>query len=202
MTFHDNLRFYREKRGYSSLELAKLLSIPYTTYKGYENQGREPKYAILCKMADILNVSLDDLLGHLPENEDEKIVSIINNSLNKSLDLFNDLSKDVHISLSNLDDNNIFFTFRLKGVNEYTIPIDKNFIVNKIKDLTASEEIRKEKNLRYFILDSVFCNTMVILINVIKLKLKADNDTTAIALADEVNALRLAKEKYLDKNLW
>lgn len=73
MDFKDRLRYYREQRGYSSDELAKLLDIPYTTLKGYENAGREPKYNILVKIADILNVSLDDLLGRTPTNEDEKI---------------------------------------------------------------------------------------------------------------------------------
>ena len=73
MDFKDRLRYYREQRGYSSDELAKLLDIPYTTLKGYENAGREPKYNILIKIADILNVSLDDLLGRTPTNEDEKI---------------------------------------------------------------------------------------------------------------------------------
>lgn len=73
MDFKDRLRYYREQRGYSSDELAKLLDIPYTTLKGYENAGREPKYNILVKIADILNVSLDDLLGRTPTSEDEKI---------------------------------------------------------------------------------------------------------------------------------
>ena len=39
------------------------LNISYSTYKGYESQGREPKYETLCRIADLLKVSTDDLLG-------------------------------------------------------------------------------------------------------------------------------------------
>ena len=64
MSFQENLKFYREKAGYKSArEVAEALSLPYNTYAGYESKGREPKYQTLCKIADLLNVSLDDLLG-------------------------------------------------------------------------------------------------------------------------------------------
>lgn len=78
MSFQENLRYYREQRGYSSDELAKLLDIPYTTLKGYENAGREPKYNILVKIADILNVSLDDLLGRKEPQLKDNLMKIKN----------------------------------------------------------------------------------------------------------------------------
>lgn len=64
MGFHENLRHYREKAGYKTAkELADVLKLPYNTYAGYESKGREPKYQMLCKIADLLNVSTDELLG-------------------------------------------------------------------------------------------------------------------------------------------
>ena len=72
MGFQENLRYYREQAGYSSIKLAKILQIPYTTYKNYENMRNEPKYETLIKIADVLNVSTDKLLGRstlLPEKE-------------------------------------------------------------------------------------------------------------------------------------
>ena len=64
MSFSENLRKYRERAKYSSKELADTLKIKYTTYLNYENAGAEPRYEILMKIADTLDVSLDDLLGY------------------------------------------------------------------------------------------------------------------------------------------
>lgn len=72
MSFKENLRYYREKAGFKlAKDFARALDISYSTYKGYENQRREPKYQTLCKIADLLNVSTDELLGH--ENVSFKI---------------------------------------------------------------------------------------------------------------------------------
>ncbi len=64
MSFAENLRKYRERAGYSSKELADIIKIKYTTYLNYENAGSEPRYDMLKKIADTLDVSIDDLLGH------------------------------------------------------------------------------------------------------------------------------------------
>lgn len=68
--FSNRLKEYRLAAGYKTgkdfvEEIKKTTSfdIPYTSYMNYENKGVEPKYEVLCKIADFLNVSLDDLLG-------------------------------------------------------------------------------------------------------------------------------------------
>lgn len=86
MSFQENLRYYREKAGYKQAkDFAKVLDVPYPTYVGYESQGREPKYNTLCKIADILQVSTDDLLGRttniLGKNEDERLKQTLNKIL-------------------------------------------------------------------------------------------------------------------------
>ena len=64
MTFQDNLRHYREKAGYAQAkDFAAAIGVKYSTYIGYENQGREPKYDTLRRIAEALNVSIDTLLG-------------------------------------------------------------------------------------------------------------------------------------------
>ena len=71
MAFQENLRYYREKAGYKQAkEFTKILGLRYTTYVSYKNKGREPKFTILCKIADLLHVSTDELLGR--ENNIEK----------------------------------------------------------------------------------------------------------------------------------
>lgn len=65
MTFQDNLKRYREMAGYSQAkEFAEKIGVPYQTYMGYENRGREPKFSTLVKIADALNMSIDKLLSH------------------------------------------------------------------------------------------------------------------------------------------
>ncbi len=72
--FHSNLRNLREMSGYSQKEFADLVGIPVTTYRNYENTLREPSYDILIKIADILRVSVGELIG--AENGDEKYAAL------------------------------------------------------------------------------------------------------------------------------
>lgn len=63
MSFQDNLKFYREKAGYKTAkDFAKILSVSYDAYIGYENKGREPKYSVLVEIAQTLGVTTDELL--------------------------------------------------------------------------------------------------------------------------------------------
>lgn len=74
MSFQENLKYYREKAGYKTAkEFADVLNIPYNTYTAYENQKREPKLEMLIKIADLLNISLDDLLGRKEQSNDSLI---------------------------------------------------------------------------------------------------------------------------------
>lgn len=64
MEFNERLKHYREKAGYKTAkDFAKKLELPYPTYVAYENTDREPKFSLLVKIAQLLNVSTDDLLG-------------------------------------------------------------------------------------------------------------------------------------------
>lgn len=79
MSFQENLKHYREKAGYKSAkEFANTLGIPPNTYVGYEVRGREPKYEMLCKIADLLQVSTDDLLGREDNYSKDNIIKIRN----------------------------------------------------------------------------------------------------------------------------
>ena len=74
MEFKDILKSYRLKSGMTKAEFSRKLGIDsYSTYNNYEVGSSEPKIDMLIKIADLLNVSLDDLVGRTPTNEDEKI---------------------------------------------------------------------------------------------------------------------------------
>ena len=68
-TLGENLRFYREKAGFSTAkEFAAAIGMNYASYVAYENRDRQPAANTLLKIADALNVSINALLG-FPEVE-------------------------------------------------------------------------------------------------------------------------------------
>lgn len=62
--FNQNLRIFREKKGITQIQMAKLLGIPVTTYRNYENTSRQPDFDVLVNMSEILEISIDKLLGN------------------------------------------------------------------------------------------------------------------------------------------
>ena len=64
--FAKRLKEERERLGITQKEMALRLSIPLDTYKNYESQGqrsREPDLRMVSKIADVLDVSVDHLIG-------------------------------------------------------------------------------------------------------------------------------------------
>lgn len=61
--FAENLRMARLTRGYSQQNMAEMLGISRSAYAGYEIGRRSPNLELLLEMAEILYVSVDDLLG-------------------------------------------------------------------------------------------------------------------------------------------
>jgi transcriptional regulator with XRE-family HTH domain len=181
LDFKDRLRYYREQRGYSSDELAKLLDIPYTTLKGYENAGREPKYNILVKIADILNVSLDDLLGRTPTSEDEKIKELFalkNGDKNGDIDILsinlNNIKKDCILFDIYLYDNKNISADKKRGlikenknrklVNKSIMSIDKVEFIKLLKDLREQAMSEYFHNVKIFLHD-FYHNAYIIKLN-------------------------------------
>lgn len=63
MQFSQNLKEYRLALGLTQKAMAQHLGISDRGYRYYEMGTREPNLSSLIQIADILNVSLDDLVG-------------------------------------------------------------------------------------------------------------------------------------------
>lgn len=64
MSFRENLKRLRNERGYSAAkDFAKVIGVRYSVYLKYESGEEEPKYEVLTKIADVLDVTIDELLG-------------------------------------------------------------------------------------------------------------------------------------------
>mgnify|MGYP001080835744 FL=1 len=61
--FNKRLREMRIKRGYTQQHLADSVDIALRSYQCYETGTRTPCYDLLIRIADILDVSLDYLMG-------------------------------------------------------------------------------------------------------------------------------------------
>ena len=67
MNFRENLIQFRKAKYPSARKFAQELGIPYNTYLSYENPAKptEPRYEMLVKIAALLDVTTDELLGYV-----------------------------------------------------------------------------------------------------------------------------------------
>ncbi|MDE7083261.1 MAG: helix-turn-helix domain-containing protein [Clostridia bacterium] len=61
--FADRLKLLRIEKGLNQTELAEQLSVNQRSVSNWENSLREPSFEMLMKLAQILEVSTDYLLG-------------------------------------------------------------------------------------------------------------------------------------------
>lgn len=205
MSFQENLRYHRKKAGYQQAkDFAMALNISYSTYKGYESQGREPKYETLCKIADLLQVSTDDLLGRttniLGNDEDNRLIERINDILSTDIN-------NLDIELNKIDDKYIYFEFKnkLDLKEQIKLMIDKK---NFIKNLNIIDDyFKNQKNI--FIKNSLIlllfkgyegysdCLFKILKSNVSENK-KFDTEG-AILTIDKVKEFLNKHKEYIDK---
>lgn len=63
MRFAECLQSIRKSEKVTQLQLAEIIGVDRTTVAKYETGAREPDLETLCKLAEALNVSTDELLG-------------------------------------------------------------------------------------------------------------------------------------------
>ena len=61
--FNENLRAARDRKNMTQKDVADNIGVAKSTYSLYESGNREPNVQTIKKLADLLNVSADDLLG-------------------------------------------------------------------------------------------------------------------------------------------
>lgn len=64
----ERISLLRESRGMTQEELAAKLGISRSSMSHYEKNRRKPDYVIISAIADIFHVSIDYLLGRVPDN--------------------------------------------------------------------------------------------------------------------------------------
>ena len=70
----ENLKKARERLGITKVEAARRMNIPQSSYVRYENGGRKPTLATINQMAQVLETSVDYLIGESAESEADTAV--------------------------------------------------------------------------------------------------------------------------------
>ena len=65
--FPQRLNQTRKQKGFTAQQMADLLHVTLRTYRNYESGTTNPSFTILVRIADILGVSTDYLLGRTEE---------------------------------------------------------------------------------------------------------------------------------------
>lgn len=123
----------------SQKEMAAKLEIPVSTYSGYENNHREPNSAMLNKIADILGVSLECLLGI--DLTDEELAAAVADNMFNIAGFEVDLLENGAYMITNYDEHFYFFATK-EEVEE---------IINNAAGLMAYEldKLKKTKEVVY-----------------------------------------------------
>lgn len=111
------LKEFRQKRGMTQEDVANALGIPKKTYQNYEREVREADSSILCALADLYDVTLDELMGRtaIPteelhaliaeaESQQDELVGIFQNLNASGRALLLSIARDVeeYVSQSNM----------------------------------------------------------------------------------------------------
>ena len=73
--FSINLKNYRKKKNLSQCTLAKALHYGCTTIANYESGRNEPSIDSLIKLAETLDVTIDELVGVKPKSDEMYLLS-------------------------------------------------------------------------------------------------------------------------------
>lgn len=175
--FSENLKKYRLNQKLSKAELARKLNLQYTTYDNYERGTGEPKLNKLIEIANILNVSIDDLVGRTPTSEDEKIKELFALK-NGDIDILsinlNNIKKDCILFDIYLYDNKNISADKKRGlikenknrklVNKSIMSIDKVEFIKLLKDLREQAMSEYFHNVKIFLHD-FYHNAYIIKLN-------------------------------------
>lgn len=86
----NNIKTAREKKGFTQQECADLFDVKIRAWQTYEQGVSEPKYELLCKIADTFGVTTDYLLGREPlENPIAGLNITVDNK--KFIDIYQEL---------------------------------------------------------------------------------------------------------------
>ena len=89
--FSENLKQLRAAAGLTQPAVATALAISRSAVAMYENGSREPELSLLCRLADLYGVSLDELAGRQHPASPESVKLALFGSADAEDDLLEDV---------------------------------------------------------------------------------------------------------------
>ncbi len=122
MEFKERLRDLRLKKGMKSKEVAQLVGISEPTYISYESRGSQPPYEVLCKIADVFDMSIDYLIRGKRKNQQFENIRLAGYTVKEAEGQYKVSSKE----------------------REYNLPWDKLVMVESSLDIAKKTVCSKE----------------------------------------------------------
>ncbi|AYC19231.1 HTH-type transcriptional regulator Xre [Dickeya dianthicola] len=97
--FAERLRLLREARNLSQVRLSELLGVDPRAYNRWEKGATAPHLDTVIKIADVLQVTLDELVGRRPVSEEVKIRNHTLHALWQKADLLPDSDQQALIAV-------------------------------------------------------------------------------------------------------
>lgn len=145
MNIGENIKRIRKEKGLTQKDLATSLNVSTITIQNYENNRREPKLETLNKIASILNVTINELIGNNPKE-------FLEDLLNKSNSYLETVSKILgetpHTKVINKDLIQKWLCDDVKIILEETKKAEINLLGYNIENF-STEEILEIGNFIY-----------------------------------------------------
>lgn len=87
----SNIKKLRIKKGFSQIKLQHLVGVSTSSIEAYEQKVRIPSLPVAYKLSEVLDCSIDYLVGK--KSEIDKYYFLSQNDKNKVIELINNLSK-------------------------------------------------------------------------------------------------------------
>jgi transcriptional regulator with XRE-family HTH domain len=111
MKIGDNIKKIRKEKGISQKSLAKMLdNMPVSTLANYENNYRIPDIKTVAKIANILQVDINDLIGIDHEKEREENINKFKNDM-ANITTMTEIYKKMDAGTATADDINVLKSF-------------------------------------------------------------------------------------------
>lgn len=86
-----NFKLCRNRSGMTQEEVAAALGMPKKTYQNYEREVREPDSEVLCALADLYGITIDELVGR------ERLETVEEDARESELlDLYRSMNEEGH----------------------------------------------------------------------------------------------------------
>lgn len=142
----NRIKYYRTKLGYSQSYMAQKLGIQRSTYSNYENNLREPKSETIEKIANILDIKVEDLLKYDAMWELQAELDNLNSLSPISIDSFTDRYRGTYDILND--------TFSNFGISSSVVPdneLEKIFLYIDGIGINESEQDKLFKEIHEFL---------------------------------------------------